>query len=298
MNKVTVSLYGGLGNQLFQYATARSLAIRLQAELALDLAWFNIVNKMPDVTPRKFALAPFNIQGILQNEGAALFMTGNRIQRLAKKILQLIRPSITNINLIQEGKLTFDPHIFSLHGSLWLKGHWGSFKYYQNIRPLLQHEIATPGQLNPKSAELISAISESDAIAIHIRRGDYVTNKRAAKRHCLCDMEYYRAGLQIAAQGLKNPHCYIFSDDTEWVRDNFKIAVPMTIVDINGPDDAHQDLWLMAACKRFIIANSSFSWWAAWLSKAKDKLVVCPKKWAVRANHDTQNLIPADWIQI
>jgi hypothetical protein len=298
MNKVTVSLYGGLGNQLFQYATARSLAAHLQAELALDLAWFDIVNKIPDTTPRKFALAPFNIKGTLQHEGAALFTTGNRMQRLAKKMLQVIKPSTTNINLIQEGKLTFNPHIFSLHGSLWLKGYWNSPKYFQNIQPLLQHEIGTPGQLNPKSAQLISTISESNAIAIHIRRGDYITNKQAAKRHGLCHMEYYKAGLDIVSHGLNNPHCFIFSDDTEWVKENFKIKIPMTVVDINGPDDAHQDLWLMAACKRFIIANSSFSWWSAWLCSAKDKIVVSPKKWALPANHDTQNLIPADWIQI
>lgn len=298
MNKVTVSLYGGLGNQLFQYATARSLAVHLQAELALDLAWFDLVSKIPDVTPRKFALAPFDIQGTLQHEGAALFTTGNRLQRLIKKIFRALRPHSTKIHLVTEEKSTFNPRIFSLQGSLWLKGHWQSPKYFQNIRSLLQQEIGTPRQLNPKNAELISTISSSNAIAIHIRRGDYVTNKQAAKRHGLCGMEYYKAGLKIAAHGLDNPHCYIFSDDTEWVRENFKIAVPMTVVDINGPDDAHQDLWLMAACKRFIIANSSFSWWAAWLSNAKDKLVVSPKKWAVRASHDTQNLIPADWIQI
>jgi hypothetical protein len=298
MNKVTVSLYGGLGNQLFQYATARSLAVHLQAELALDLAWFDIVTKMPDVTPRKFALAPFNIRGTLQNEGTALFTTGNRLQRLAKKIVRALRPQPTKVHLVTEEKSTFNPKIFSLQGLLWLKGHWSSPKYFENIQSLLQQEIGTPRQLNPKSTELISTISNSNAIAIHVRRGDYVTNKQAAKRHGLCGMEYYQAGLNIVTRGLDNPHCYIFSDDTEWVRENFKIEIPMTIVDVNGPDDAHQDLWLMAACKRFIIANSSLSWWGAWLCGATDKVVVSPKKWALSAGHDTQNLIPADWVQI
>ena len=299
MTRIIVSLYGGLGNQLFQYATARAIAAKNNAELILDLAWFTTAKKSSSITARRFALSPFNIPSAqLQEQGDFLHATSSRITRLFKKYLNYKKFKRENINYLKEKSFNFDANIFSLPGSIWLDGYWQSYKYFQDIQALLQREIGTVGQLSNESQKLLFVIATNDAICLHIRRGDYVTNKAAAAVHGLPDMEYYQSGLILAAKGLKNPHCYIFSDDPQWVKENFTASIPITIVDVNGPDDAHQDLWLMAACKRFVIANSSLSWWGAWLSEAADKIVVCPRQWFLAKNLNTRDLIPDDWLKI
>ena len=131
--------------------------------------------------------------------------------------------------------------------------------------------------------------------SVALRNG---TNQQAASTHGLSDMSYYDTGVAHVRQGLSAPHAIIFSDDTQWARANLKLDIPMTVVDVNGPDDAHQDLWLMAACKRFVIANSSLSWWGAWLSEAQSKVVVAPRKWFADDKLDTTDLIPPDWIRV
>lgn len=290
MAAVTVSLFGGLGNQLFQYAIGRALAERINSPLVLDVSWFDDVIGSRGITVRKYALAPFAINATLK-----LKQPGWRrnLAGLRKSVLPFLE-----MKICREKGFRFDHEVMWIREPVWFQGHWQSPFYFEDASAVLRREIGTVGALNPRSAALLKTIRQSNAICVHVRRGDYVTNANAARFHGLCEMPYYLKALEIIAKDLPAPHCFVFSDDPAWVREHFKVPVPTTVVDINGPDDAHQDLWLMAACRRFVVANSSLSWWAAWLATAPDKQVVAPKRWFADEKVDTTDLVPHDWTRI
>lgn len=293
---VTTSLYGGLGNQLFQYAAARALAARCGVPLVLDLSWFNNIPASDAITPRKYSLSPFALNARVQSTG---FYTQS--QHFLKKVFRRV---LRQIGLASQGgvyferSFAFDPKVLELSAPVCLHGHWQSPKYFSDAQKIIRTEIGSVGTLGEQSRALHAEISTADAICLHVRRGDYVTNKNAAQFHGLCSMDYYRQGVQIASAGLKVPHGYVFSDDPEWVRNNLDIGLDFTVVDVNGPDDAHQDLWLMAACKNFVIANSSLSWWGAWLGTHADKKVVYPSRWFLGKDADLSDLCPDNWTGI
>jgi len=289
MNKVVVSLYGGLGNQLFQYATGYALSKHHNCKLILDLAWFDVVPKLKGTTPRKFSLDPFHLDVEQQHVG---------INRLWSKLQRLPLFKRGQMQLFREQSFQFDPKLFMAPAPLWLDGYWQSPKYFEKWASDIRHKIGKPNQMSPKTKEMMSLISHSDSVCVHIRRGDYVTNAQAKECHGLCSLDYYREGIKRVTAHVGNPHGFIFSDDPAWVQKHFKVEIPFTVIDINGPDEAHEDLWLMAACKYFVIANSSLSWWGAWLSESPSKVVVAPLDWFKDNPNQTRDLIPQGWIQI
>ena len=197
-----------------------------------------------------------------------------------------------------EKGFNYDQRILDVKPPVRINGYWQSYKYFDHIADVIRTDINTIRNISPASIKLLEKIKATDSLCVHIRRGDYITNSSAAQVHGLCDMSYYANGIDIAASNLNNPHCFLFSDDPQWVSENFKCKFDRTVVDVNGPDTAHEDLWLMSACKRFVIANSSLSWWGAWLNDSPDKIVVAPKTWFKVSNMDTSDLIPPSWIRI
>ncbi len=149
-----------------------------------------------------------------------------------------------------------------------------------------------------RNAEMLREIQACEAVAVHIRRGDYVSNPVTAAVHGACGMDYYREGLSRLDQVVTRPHLYVFSDDIPWVRENLKTSHPVTYVDHNSADEPCEDLRLMSACKHFVIANSSFSWWGAWLSAFPGKRVVAPKRWFATDSKDSRDQVPDSWIRI
>lgn len=297
---VVVCLNGGLGNQLFQYAMGRALSLRNGLPLILDLASFDYLRNQGGAvdTVRSYALEPFRLNVRTQCIGLPLPKTPGFIGRVLRRIFRHLLRQQMGKRIYREKGYAFDPVVYALQGPVWLEGYWQSHRYFEDFADVLREELAQPHNISDATRETLVKIRQADAICLHIRRGDYVTNRYAAATHGLCGLDYYAKGLEVVLPGLKNPHCFVFSDDPEWVRNNLKVTVPMTIVDINGPDSAHEDLWLMSACKRFIIANSSLSWWGAWLSGSQDKLVVAPLKWFVDSSKDTSDLIPAEWVRL
>lgn len=298
MNKVVVSLYGGLGNQLFQYSAARSIALKTGASLILDLYWFDIVDGLANTTPRKFALAPFHLHTDLTSTGLPWHRKKSLVAKLKHRWPFLFQMHQEGIPIYSEKRLGFDQALLEQNCPVWINGYWQSYKYFDAISNVIKKEIGKVGNLNKDSQKIYKQIILSDSICMHVRRGDYVTNLNAKRIHGLCNIDYYSKGLQIASKGLKNPIVFIFSDDSEWVRNNLELPFESVIVDINDADNAHQDLWLMKSCQRFVIANSSFSWWAAWLSDAPKKIVVAPKNWFLSNQFDSSDLVPSDWIRL
>jgi hypothetical protein len=296
MSTVVVSLSGGLGNQLFQYAMGRALARRRGARLVLDLAWFEQIKDSDGsvTTPRPYALAPFELGVTTQCVG--LDAAGGRLwERALRRLLRRLPRRRGGMPVYTERDFTFDPAAFALKTPVWLDGYWQSPRYFEDAAAEIRVEVGTPRRLGTGSRALLEAIRGSEAICLHVRRGDYVTNPTAAAHHPLCGVEYYRAGLERASAGLASPHCFVFSDDPDWARANLGLSLPATVVDVNGPEAPHEDLWLMSACRRFVIANSSLSWWGAWLSTSADKVVVTPRQWFMAGGHDTRDLIPESW---
>jgi hypothetical protein len=142
---------------------------------------------------------------------------------------------------------------------------------------------------------MLQLIDETESICVHVRRGDYVSNRAAADFHGTCSTAYYKSAVARIARNMEKPVCYIFSDDPDWVRRELLFDIPAVIVDVNGPAQAHQDLWLMAACRHYVIANSSLSWWGAWLGRYSNKFVVAPSRWFLTNDKSTVDLLPSAW---
>jgi hypothetical protein len=274
---VVVHLLGGLGNQMFQYAAARAVAVRCNAPLVLDASWLS------DEAQRPFALQPFQIKAdVLQSE-----------RRRSPLNLALRRAPV-----YREKSFRYDDGVQSCRAPVYLYGYFQSEKYFAGCRDVIFDDFQVAAPPLPAAQKLLDRVEASDAICLHIRRGDYVTDPSANAFHGLCPLDYYRRGLDDVAGHLARPECFVFSDDPAWVRENLKLSAPMTVVDIHGPGDAHEDLRLMAACHSYVIANSSLSWWGAWLGRRAGKRVVAPRQWFRSPGRDASDLVPEEWVRL
>lgn len=285
---VVVGLSGGLGNQMFQYAAGRSLAFRLGAPLVLDLSWFD------DKLERRFALERFNIEATECRQASWLPPRGRAlVSRVSRRWL----PRIMGIPVWREPHFHYSSDFAALSKAVFLEGYWQSERYFWEVRSLLLQEFSLRESLPPACEKLLEEIQGCDGICVHVRRGDYLSNQVAAKVHGTISIDYYYAGLGELCQGLVKPHCFVFSDDPLWVRSTMAFDCPMTLVDINGPENAYLDLALMAACHHFLIANSSLSWWGAWLGTSADKKIIAPKQWFLNSHLNTRDLLPETWLR-
>jgi hypothetical protein len=283
---VVVGLSGGLGNQMFQYAAGRSLAVRLGTPLVLDLSWFG------GQIDRQFSLAPFRIEAVQRTQCSWLPPRG---QAMASRLSRCWLPRIMGVPVWREPHFHYSTEFAALSGPVFLEGYWQSERYFRENRSQLLQEFALKVPLPPACATLLEEMGGCDAICVHVRRGDYLSNPVAAKVHGTCSVDYYRAGIGELCQGLARPRCFIFSDDPAWVRASLAFDCPMTVVDVNGPEDAHLDLALMAACRHFLIANSSLSWWGAWLGDHAGKKIIAPARWFLTSDKDPRDLLPESW---
>jgi len=286
---------GGLGNQMFQYAAARRLSFLNNVPLKLDLSWFDIENS-DKLTSRKYGLDPFNII----EEFPSPAEVSKFPLRLKKLTTYFKGPFRTQFFYIREKYYHFDPEVLHLGKKVYLDGYWQSEKYFDDIREIIRNEFTFKHDPEGLNQEYVVELqnTDEDTVSLHFRRGDYITNSTINRFHGHCPLDYYHAAIQRMVPNLRKPHFMIFSDDPEWVVENFKIDYPSTIISHNGPAYAYEDLRLMSLCKHHIIANSTFSWWGAWLSQNPAKLVIAPRKWFNEAKNNSKDLIPEQWIII
>lgn len=286
---VTVGLSGGLGNQMFQYAAGRALSLRLGAPLLLDNAWF-LGRK-----DRAYGLGNFLIQASIRDSDVP---GPDVVKSLESRVSRKWGRKRMGVEIFREPHFQFSPEFLELKSPVYLEGYWQSERYFDSCREVIASDFALRGELPRACLDIRDEILATDAIGIHIRRGDYVSDPATARVHELCPPEYYVRGLALAVSGLARPHGFVFSDDPDWARANFSAPIPTTFVDVNSPGDACWDLHLMAACRNFVIANSSLSWWAAWLGGSPDKRVVAPQNWFKPPGKNTADLIPESWIKV
>ncbi len=283
---IIVGLSGGLGNQLFQYAAGRSLSLRLGYRLELDLSWFS------GRQDRSYALTPFSISG-KERIGLSLFPT--KIQQFSSRFSRRFYNKRMGVSIYREPHFHFSHGFDEISAPTFLEGYWQSEKYFKEFTNEIRNDLNFREKIPSKCQHILKNISTKDSICLHIRRGDYISDKAASKTYASCSLNYYQEALSQLESSFDNPHCYIFSDDCQWVKKNLQLETPYTIVDINSSKEAHWDLLLMSSCDHFIIANSSLSWWGAWLGKSKEKRVVAPKNWFIGVDKDTKDLLPISW---
>ena len=291
LKAVFVELLGGLGNQMFQYAAARAVSMRCNAPLVLDVSWLS------SETQRQFALAPFRIR-------AEIVESGRRSQwnvalwRFAQRLNRRFGTRKRRAPVYRERSFRYDGGVQLLQAPVYMYGYFQSEEYFVDCRGVIFDDFQIADPPRAESQTLLDRITASEAVCMHIRRGDYVTDAAVNAFHGVCSIDYYHRGLQVVANNLTRPECFVFSDDPAWARENLKLNVPTTIVDIHGPHEAHEDLRLMAACHSYVIANSSMSWWGAWLGRRAGKRVVAPRQWFRTTSRDTRDLIPDDWVRL
>jgi hypothetical protein len=285
---VVVGLSGGLGNQMFQYAAGRSLATRLGAPLVLDLTWFC------GQGVREFVLDRFHINASLHTRYPWLLRPG---RAFLSRVTRRWFPRIMGVPVWRESHLGSYEALEGLRQPVYLEGYWQSEKYFLEASELLVQDFAMVDAMPAACEAILHDMQSHDAICVHVRRGDYVSNPVAAATHGTLSIEYYKRGVAEICAASEKPKCYVFSDDHDWVSANLSFNCPMVVVDINGPAQAHLDLMLMASCKHFVIANSSLSWWGAWLGNFHQKRVIAPRRWFLSNAKEARDLLPDSWLQ-
>jgi hypothetical protein len=292
---IIIKLQGGLGNQMFQYAFASILAKKNKTNVVIDVSFFERVEKTPGFTPRNFELILFNnMYTIASKKDFNFFYQLSKIHKVKRK-LGLNYPKIYN-----EPTLAFQSDALLIKSPVYLKGYFQSCKYlvsYENlIRELFSFPIDT---LDPINKELLIKIKSVNTISIHIRRGDYVSDKITAEYHGSCNLDYYLEAIKLVASKSKDFTLVFFSDDSDWVKEQFNgLSYSKIVVDHNKGEDNWKDMLLMSYCNHNIIANSSFSWWAAWLNDNPKKKVIAPKNWFKTKGLNTQIILPEEWIKL
>lgn len=286
---IIVRICGGLGNQMFQYAIAKSLALKNNDIFKLDLSFFQRQSL------RKYELNSFNIEENIASKEECEKLRGKErfFDKMLKKLkLPLVRPE----TYVQEKQKTlFEENFSQLSGDLYLDGYWQNEKYFSDIRGELLVDFIPAKNLSNEYQIYFTAIVNSKSVSLHVRRGDYINDAHTNSVHGVCGIDYYKKAVNCIRSHVTSPSFYIFSDDMAWCEENFDFVENKIFV--KNTKSALEDLELMKHCDHNIIANSSFSWWGAWLNENAAKIVLSPKQWI---KNNTQNLkwVPDSWTQL
>lgn len=287
-------IVGGLGNQMFQYAVGRSLSSRHSVPLRLDISAFAGYELHQGFELQRV----FNCQTHVAAQSDMRRVLGWQSSAAARRLVARSEFSaIRQTGFVVEPHFNFWPGLFDVASDSYLVGYWQSEKYFQSYASLISNDFTFAVPLKDKNEEAAQEIAQVDAVSLHVRRGDYISNSKTNATHGVCSLEYYMAAIRYISQKVENPYYFVFSDDIAWARENLKIQTPCQYVGHNLGASSFNDMHLMSLCKHHIIANSSFSWWGAWLNPRLSKLVVAPKKW-FNNGANTGDLIPVGWMSL
>lgn len=288
---IIIQLKGGLGNQMFQYAFGRAKSIEKKAPLLLDLSWFSDHSEKD--TSRKYMLDKYNIKAEIA-DAFTLEEFNTKIKKIYRKVIR---------RLLYKKDYVFHPNKLK-SGSAYHEGNFPNEKYFKHHKEVIQTDLSLKNPLSPATNEVADQIKKNrtnriESISVHIRRGDYIQNKYAADSHGTLDGHYYNEAHNLLTQkiGQEKLAYFVFSDDIEWAKEN--ILIDMNTTYVSNPEiPDYEELHLMSLCDHHIIANSTFSWWGAWLNPNPDKIVIAPKKWLADSSFDTRDVCPQDWIRL
>lgn len=284
---IAVELIGGLGNQMFQYAAGKALALNRKEDLVLDHRLFNSY-KVHD-----YSLDHFNIH------------TPSLVNEIFFKPISFsdkVKAFIFHKKIFSkyvEKDLAYDQKLNSLsEKNVYLQGYFQSEKYFLNFEDQIRRDFEITSDLQDRTLKMLNNIESRNSVSLHIRRGDYISNPTANAVHGSCDLNYYYKAVAIIKSKIENPVFFIFSDDITWAKENLSFDAAIYFVDFTDASTNFEDIKMMSNCKHNIIANSSFSWWGAWLNKNVNKIVIAPEKWFNVDYHNTKDIIPESWLKI
>ena len=281
---IIVRLAGGIGNQMFQYALGRRLSLERKTELLLDASWYK------ESADRSYALNHFRIS----EELVSYDDIRKTIDSPFVKITDLFT-AYRRKKYIKERSFLFDAAVLSVGTHAYLDGYWQSPKYFEEIADTLRKDFTLKEPLREEYQAVQQKISATNSVSLHIRRGDYLLAKHQ-NIYIPLPLEYYQQAADFISNQAGACTFFVFSDDIEWAKENLSLPYPIEYV--SGKDIAdYEELMLMAACAHNITANSSFSWWGAWLNRNPEKIIVTPKRWFVDGRSEA-DLIPPSWIRL
>lgn len=298
---IIVRIVGGLGNQLFQYSFAKALSLKYNKKLFIDDSLFKHYQSIEEQSTianseiRDFQLKYFYISSKLLNKyfqhSIIKYKNDNFNNDLINKFIgkvfkfKVVTPDNYSLSMINQAK------------NVILEGYWQNQDIIEEYKLELLKEIKLNRPLPSKYSEIISEINSTNSIAVHVRRGDYIDNSIMKEKFVECNAEYYQKSLNYVDNNVDEPCYFVFSDDIEWSKKNLSLFGDIKFMDIDGLPYEH--LSIMSQCKHQIIANSTFSWWAAWLNPNSSKLVLYPKNWYYdKALNENVIRIPSNWIEI
>ncbi len=294
---IAVKLMGGLGNQMFQYAAARSLALEKGTWVYLDPS-FLYEDSKGRWTQRDYELDIFNIQYKFERSGRIRFLRSLNTKSLRTRISDSPFWIFPYRNFYQADH-AFHPELFNYPKNTYLHGYFQSEKYFVAHQAQIRKGFEFLEPAKERNAEVLKQIRETMAISVHVRRGDYVSLAAASEFHGLMGVDYYKAAVEHILHGENfSPTFFVFSDDPQWVKENIKLDGETVYVDWNSGKQSFEDMRLMSNCKHHVIANSSFSWWGAWLNPSQSKKVVAPRHWFNDAALSDNDIIPASWTRL
>lgn len=268
---IVTKLTGGLANQMFQYAAGLALAKRLGTTLKIDLSWYETDEK------RKFSLNDFKISA-----------------KSASLLESFIIKNPPFGKTFNEPYFQFTPEFFNQKNNTYLNGYWQSEKYFSDTVETIRNEFTLKKKFEGKILRIAEMAKNTNSVSIHVRRSDYL---QKTDTYEILTPEYYKNAISKISEAVENPKYFLFSDDINWIKKNVEYPKDSVIVSETGAKD-YEELAIMSLCKHNVIANSSFSWWGAWLNSNNDKIVITPTKWFSTEIHDTKDLIPSNWLRL
>ncbi len=298
---IVVQLIGGIGNQMFQYACGRHLAHLNNSELLLDLSFLQ--NRVPlgkDFVFRDYDLDIFNIQArIATQNDIPLYPATWKINSIPHRLYHFVQITRKGFKFVLDRRLNsykqilYNKKILEKRGNIYLAGYWASPKYFEAIQAMIKSDFSFRKKISDNCLNLLQQINSANSVCINVRRKEFLTIK-AMGFH---GIDYIQRAVNKIEQEVINPAFFIFSDDLDWCRQNIVLDHPTVFVGQECYGEKFRDyLELMMSCKHFIIPNSSFAWWAAWLSDSRNKIVITPQNYF--AGYDTRDLIPGNWLRV
>jgi glycosyl transferase family 11 len=295
MTYVCMNIVGGLGNQLFMAALGVRLAHERNARLIFDASAYRSDHR------RKYQLDDFSIDATTlsapDKERLKLlpFRALNARYRRACEIA-----SMRKRHYVTEKLWRFDEDILKLDVPVYLEGYWQTERYFSDVDGLIRQQFRLRKPIAERRSEVLASIGRAGAssVSLHVRRGDYVERAQSGGVFRLCSLEWYQRAMEKIAEIVVAPQFFVFSDDPGWARANLPEKWPRLFVDPGEDGKDFEDLHIMSNCGHHIIANSTFSWWGAWLNPSRNKTVIAPEAWFATPEIDTRDMIPSRWIRL
>lgn len=292
-------IFQGLGNQFFQYAFGYARAKELGADFKIDTSYFEqhaSVTQFGQTYTRDFGLNRFSIsapQATAKEIEEVLYPRGTTLmEKLFNRYRMLLAPDYHRFR-VKEGLLQYNRHFQKILDNTYVEGYFTDERYFKPFRAELMREFTLVDKPSEQNLQMLDRIRQCGSVCISIRRTNFLNNPL----HGTCGEDYYYNAMDVMASKIENPIFFVFSDDNEWVNRHFKSPYEMVLVQHNYPN-FYEDFRLMVACRHHIIPNSTFPWWAAWLSDAAEKIVLAPKHWLKDTDIDFSDYVPREWIKL